>query len=221
MTMALCLNCGESKFGAICPCTKCGAGSTGDMSLDIAFSDHNLSAKTMGDFGEVIRALATRSHEPPVRFWAFIKFISDNHPSILRATPPPEFIERVERILALGPLPIVTLQASPEVQHRENIRQNTFEIALPLKARQGIISAFRRPASSLPAFLKDVLVFYRVDVRLTDNRVYKGFRLAADDKSITLSRPDKTCTFGALDIQALRRSFAITQPFCARPWIPI
>ena len=38
MTMALCFNCGDIKFGAICPCPKCQAESSGDMELDIRAS---------------------------------------------------------------------------------------------------------------------------------------------------------------------------------------
>ena len=47
MTWALCLNCGEKKFGAICPCPSCQAESTGDINLDIAFSDHHMSVETI------------------------------------------------------------------------------------------------------------------------------------------------------------------------------
>jgi hypothetical protein len=43
MTWALCLNRGETKFGAIRPCRSCKTASTGDMSLDIAFSDHHVA----------------------------------------------------------------------------------------------------------------------------------------------------------------------------------
>ena len=39
MTQALCLHCGEIKFGALCPCPQCQADSTGNVDLDIAFSD--------------------------------------------------------------------------------------------------------------------------------------------------------------------------------------
>jgi len=46
VTWALCLNCGEVKFGAICPCPKCNVESTGDMNLDIAFSDHHMAKET-------------------------------------------------------------------------------------------------------------------------------------------------------------------------------
>jgi len=39
MSLALCFNCGNVKFGALCECDKCGIASTGDMDLDILFSD--------------------------------------------------------------------------------------------------------------------------------------------------------------------------------------
>ena len=39
MTQALCLSCGNTKFGAIVPCPDCRVASCGDMKTDIAFSD--------------------------------------------------------------------------------------------------------------------------------------------------------------------------------------
>src|SRR5947208_1440674 len=57
MTWALCFNCGATKFGASCPCPECQRASTGDMGLDIAFSDHHWSEATLKAFGEVVRSL--------------------------------------------------------------------------------------------------------------------------------------------------------------------
>src|SRR3712207_2549830 len=97
MTMALCFNCGETKFGAICPCPKCGVASTGDVQLDIAFSDHHMSKKTIAAFGDAVRAIAAVEADPPVRFWTFIAFVSRRHgDEILKADVPPELAERVE-----------------------------------------------------------------------------------------------------------------------------
>ncbi len=83
MTMALCFHCGHAKFGAICPCPECGVTSTGDMNLDIAFSDHHLSLKTIEAFGEVVRAIRKVCQEDDVCFWSFIRFVSVNHAEIL------------------------------------------------------------------------------------------------------------------------------------------
>ena len=127
MTMALCMNCGNVKFGAICPCAECGVASTGDMRLDIAFSDHHLSARTLKQLGAVVRALRepgalgaqaqeARAQDAEardaVRFWAFITYVSRNHPSILTADAPPELAPAVNDLLARkrGSLPAVELE---------------------------------------------------------------------------------------------------------------
>jgi hypothetical protein len=55
MTDALCFNCVAIKFGALCPCFECGAPASGQMNLDIAFSDHHFSRHTLEEFGEVIK----------------------------------------------------------------------------------------------------------------------------------------------------------------------
>ena len=54
MTWALCFNCGELKFGAYCPCPECQVASTGDMNLDLLFSDHYLTRATLGALGEMV-----------------------------------------------------------------------------------------------------------------------------------------------------------------------
>ena len=116
MTMALCMNCGNVKFGAICPCSECGIASTGDMSLDIAFSDHHLDLKTLEELGQVVRALRATCQAAgagdDVAFWSFISYVSSNHPSILTANPPPELATRVDDVLRRTTLPTVVLHKS-------------------------------------------------------------------------------------------------------------
>lgn len=43
MSLALCLACGNIKFGALCECDECGTGSTGNTDLNILFSDWHMS----------------------------------------------------------------------------------------------------------------------------------------------------------------------------------
>jgi hypothetical protein len=83
MTTALCFNCGETKFGAWCPCGKCGVDTCGNRELDILFSDHRMTVTTLEKFGGLIRQLARVTSDPGVRFWAFISYVSQ-HPSELR-----------------------------------------------------------------------------------------------------------------------------------------
>ena len=112
MTMALCFNCGYTKFGAICPCPECSVASTGDMNLDIAFSDHRLSVATLGEFGEVIRAIHRVCDEDQLRFWSFIRYVSVNHPEVLGVEQPPEQQVECGAVLARADPPPVSIEES-------------------------------------------------------------------------------------------------------------
>jgi hypothetical protein len=79
MTIALCFKCGDTKFGALLKCQKCSADPTGNVSLDILFTDHNFSAQTLSEFGNVIKAIALASDNDALSFSAFLLYISNNH----------------------------------------------------------------------------------------------------------------------------------------------
>ncbi len=69
------------------------------MELDIAFSDHHYSKETLVQFGGVISALNSVCSDEEVVAWAFIRYVSDNHPEILSADTPPDVAEEVNRAL--------------------------------------------------------------------------------------------------------------------------
>lgn len=110
MTWALCLNCGETKFGAICPCPACQTESTGDMALDIAFSDHHIAVETIKELGEVVRAIQRVCDDDELRFWSLIAFVSTNHPEILNVDLNPEAAARCQDVLARASPPPVTMR---------------------------------------------------------------------------------------------------------------
>lgn len=84
MTMALCLFCGELKFGALCRCEKCGEGSTGEMGIDIAFSDRRMPKKSLVALGRIVRLINTSSSKPQdLKFWVFLKYITVSYPRLL------------------------------------------------------------------------------------------------------------------------------------------
>ena len=99
MTWALCLNCGDVKFGAICPCPSCRVASTGDMQMDIAFSDHHIPRAELEQFGAVIKAIAEVSDEDELKFWSFILFISESRPETLAVTLEPVMESRAREVL--------------------------------------------------------------------------------------------------------------------------
>ena len=112
MTWALCFSCGEVKFGAICPCPKCEVASTGDMNLDIAFSDHNITKSSLEDFGRVVAAIQENSEDRELCFWTFIRYISLNHSSILGVELDPELAHKCDSLLSQTSLPPVEFTAT-------------------------------------------------------------------------------------------------------------
>ena len=58
MTTALCLNCGELKFGAFLPCSKCGHEPVDpeDRAKHLLVSDHYISPEDLEEIGSRIRA---------------------------------------------------------------------------------------------------------------------------------------------------------------------
>jgi hypothetical protein len=105
MTQALCFHCGETKFGALCPCPECQSGPTGDIQLDIAFSDHHMSVASIAGFGRAIKAIRMVCEDDELCFWSFISFVSTHHSDILRVELEPEIGRSCAKVLA---------RASPE-----------------------------------------------------------------------------------------------------------
>jgi hypothetical protein len=120
MTWALCFSCGATKFGAICPCPQCHVSSTGDMQLDIAFSDHHLAVETLREFGEVVRAIRRVCEDDNLCFWTFICYVSTNHSSLLGVNMPPEQQERCREVLARAEPPPVTVREPESVRWRRD-----------------------------------------------------------------------------------------------------
>ena len=112
MTMALCFHCGHTKFGAICPCPECSVASTGDINLDIAFSDHRMSVATLGAFGEVVRAVRRVCDDDQLRFWAFIRYVSVHHPDVLGVELPADQRAACDAVLARAHPPPVVVEES-------------------------------------------------------------------------------------------------------------
>lgn len=123
MTMALCFNCGDVKFGALCPCPKCQVASTGNPQLDIAFSDHHYAKETLEEFGAIIRTMGAVIEDPDLRFKAFIHYVSDRHPEILTVNLEPEVESRIESLLADIVLSGVTIRGSG--MHRSPPEEST------------------------------------------------------------------------------------------------
>ena len=113
MTIALCLSCGNTKRGALCPCSSCGAASTRRHEIDILFSDHQMSVTTLAELGGIIKRLAAQSDDSDARFWAFMAYVSQQPVEAISVDPPAELQPRVAAILRDAMLPIVELDMTP------------------------------------------------------------------------------------------------------------
>jgi hypothetical protein len=115
MTWALCFKCGATKFGALCPCAACQSAASGNIDLDIAFSDHWMSPATLEAFGEVIRAIGRVCDDEEVRFHAFLHYVSTQHPEILQIDLDPVAQSVCNELLIRANPPPVTVEPSPRM----------------------------------------------------------------------------------------------------------
>ena len=86
--------------------------STGDMQLDIAFSDHHVSVTTLKGLGQVIQSIREISDDEQSRFWAFIHYVAKRHPDLLGVRMSEEERQRYEELVTLANPPDVVFEAS-------------------------------------------------------------------------------------------------------------
>ncbi len=119
MTIALCLNCGETKFGTLCPCNKCKCESTGNNDLDIAFSDHYVSAKVLNKYGEVIKMVNSMSgYNKNVKRWVFLKYISEKQSNVLTVKVPDGISNEVDDLY--GKIEFPNIEWKPGMRNDPN-----------------------------------------------------------------------------------------------------
>ncbi len=116
MTTALCLSCGDLKFGAFCECSNCGFTSSGNMQVDMTFSDHNYDPQTLSAFGKVIKAIAKETTRAELRYLAFLLYITKYFPEILEVKPPANLMEELEALIESMVFPAITLKISNKFQ---------------------------------------------------------------------------------------------------------
>jgi hypothetical protein len=111
MIWALCLNCGEVKFGAIFPCPNCQVESTRNFTLDITFSDHCLSVDSLKALGEIIKTIHKHSDDDELCFWTFLQHVSEKYVA-LKVNVPTELAPKVPGLLKNIELPKITVEES-------------------------------------------------------------------------------------------------------------
>lgn len=118
--MALCFSCGNVKFGALCPCDACESGPTGNIELDIHFSDHLYAVETLEAFGEVIRSIRRVCDDDRLCFHAFLLYISENHGEILKVQFEPRATALCASVLKKARPPKVEVRESSNAFLRRN-----------------------------------------------------------------------------------------------------
>jgi hypothetical protein len=112
MTWALCFNCGNIKFGALCPCSECGVSTCGNTDLDILFSDHHLARRCLEELGSVIKVLCRVTDDRELRFAAFLCYMTQHHPQFLEVRFTPEGESKINALLDGLDLPEVTIHTA-------------------------------------------------------------------------------------------------------------
>lgn len=116
MTWAMCLNCGDIKGGALVPCSKCDAPATGNLALDIAFSDHRIPRDKLLELGSVVSEIHRICEDRSLCLWTFLQYVTLHHPSILEIDLKAEAKDAVEQVLSrlnVSPLSITSSELSP------------------------------------------------------------------------------------------------------------
>jgi len=112
MTWAMCLNCGDIKCGALIPCSTCDAPATGNIALDIAFSDHRIPRDKLLELGAVVGEIHRICEDRSLCLWTFLQYVSLHHPAILAIDLKDEAKDAVTNVLARLNIPAPTPQLS-------------------------------------------------------------------------------------------------------------
>ena len=111
MTWAMCLNCGDIKGGALIPCSKCEAPATGNVALDIAFSDHRIPREKLLELGSIVSEIHRVCEDDSLCLWTFLQYVTLHHPSILEIDLKAEARDAVESVLSRMSIPPLTITA--------------------------------------------------------------------------------------------------------------
>jgi len=83
MTLAVCTNCGELKYGALCSCPSCKSQGLG-FEISILLSDHNLYEHEMRHIGKAISIISQSGLSEDIRFHLLAYFLSRKWPKLMR-----------------------------------------------------------------------------------------------------------------------------------------
>jgi hypothetical protein len=66
MTTAVCTQCGGTKFGALCPCDRCGItpSSTSEKAKSVLLSDHYYTLNELNELGKAVKSGEPIAYDP-------------------------------------------------------------------------------------------------------------------------------------------------------------
>jgi hypothetical protein len=155
-------------MGAFCACELCGIESSGDVGLDMEFTDHHHSEATLVAFGEVIKRIknACKDDDGLVP-WAFIKYVSDHHPDILSADIPPAIARDATRLLKaanITPVKVVASSVKAETGNAavadlsgQELRQLAVRVGEVLNSYIKVHNRIHGEASTFRSVIKNIL----------------------------------------------------------------
>lgn len=112
MTQALCLNCGQMKFGAMVACAACRQPAAPRIEVNLLFSSHYLHPATLKALQPVVLALhrACADHEQAVH--ALLRYVARRQPNLLAFDGPPAETAALDELLSRAGLPEVLFRAA-------------------------------------------------------------------------------------------------------------
>jgi hypothetical protein len=123
VTIALCMKCGETKWGAWCECEKCGTKPDVGSRLELIFTDHNYAPDTLEQLGSVLKEISSLSADSQQAQAAFLYYISGTHPDILQVSFPPKEAKVFDALLNACTFEPVTIEQSFEALMEDKQRQ--------------------------------------------------------------------------------------------------
>lgn len=112
MTQALCLHCGQLKFGALVACAACRHPADPRTDVNLLFSSHTLQSATLKALQPVVSALHRNSanHEQAVH--ALLRYVARRQPNLVTLDAPHAEMAALDDLLARAGLPEVLFRAA-------------------------------------------------------------------------------------------------------------
>jgi hypothetical protein len=167
-----------------------------------------MSARTIGQFGQVIRAIHSETADPHVRFWVFISYVAIHPSKLLNAQPPQPIAETVREVLQRTTLPSVEVEPG-------NLRPGDFSGPEPTMVDM--------PGPLYAEFVRRHPFQYvtTVDIKMSNGKVFQSCMLI-DEKGVGKIALRGQVDLAGAEIIALRPSLGcLLGWFSSPPWIRV